>query len=106
MLEIIDTFLEHLDVGAMRIIYSDTGKQCQSDFKSDLISDSLFLCLSRPIEKLAKAGHEEIWKKIYPTIFCADENDPDLKREPGLLKVSSNINISINLSFLDGVFYN
>ena len=49
--------------------------------------DSLFLCLTKPIEELAKPGHEAIWRKIYPSIFCIDENDPDLKRQPGLLKV-------------------
>ena len=49
--------------------------------------DSLFLCLTKPIEELAKPGHEAIWQKIYPSIFCTDENDPDLKRQPGLLKV-------------------
>ena len=52
-----------------------------------LLLDSLFLGLTKPIQEMAKPGHEEIWKKIYPTVFCADETDPDLKREPGLLKV-------------------
>ena len=54
-------------------------------FKINL--DSLFICLTKPIEELAKPGHEAIWRKLYPTIFCIDENDPDLKRQPGLLKV-------------------
>lgn len=40
---------------------------------------------------MAKDGQEEAWKKIYPSIFCADETDPDLKRQPGLLKVCAYI---------------
>lgn len=39
---------------------------------------------------MAKDGQEEAWKKIYPSIFCVDETDPDLKRQPGLLKVCLN----------------
>ena len=36
---------------------------------------------------MAKPGYEEAWAQIYPTVFCIDQNDPDLKRQPGLLKV-------------------
>ena len=63
--------------------------------------DSLFLCLTKPIEELAKPGHEAIWQKIYPSIFCTDENDPDLKRQPGLLKV---IFLSLVINILNALF--
>ena len=36
---------------------------------------------------MARDGQEAVWEKIFPSIFCANEKDPDLKRQPGLLKV-------------------
>lgn len=44
---------------------------------------------------MAKDGQEEAWRNIYPSIFCADEADPDLKRQPGLLKVCVNISFRV-----------
>ena len=39
MLEIVDIFLEHLDVDGMQIMYTDTGK---SHFKAILVSKITF----------------------------------------------------------------
>ena len=63
-----------------------------------LFLDSIFLCLTKPIEEMAKVGHEQAWADIFPSIFCIDESDPDLKREPGLLKVR-NIHFTIRFIF-------